>query len=137
MEGSDIAVQDQKPVVERRRSRLPQPDFTHYKKANAYPGPDYFFVGHSYHVDSAARDEAREIKRAQAIKALFQASNWLTVPALMGNPDAVDALSRCERDLLNHLPENALVGPAIDGQGQVIDQSFTIWRKEMRRQQVS
>jgi hypothetical protein len=125
-----------KPAVERRKGSLPQPDFTFYKELDAYPGPDFFFVGHSYHVDNEAANPELEAKRAEAIKGLFdKEAQWLPVQTALREPALVEVLSRIERDMLGHLPENALIGPALDKTGKVIEQSFTIWRREMRRRQ--
>lgn len=127
--------QDQKPPVERRRARLPQPDFTPYKNANAYPGTGYFFVGHSFNLEPCASNEEHQSKRVSAIKTIFERpEQWVAVREALDNHDLSDVMSRCERDLLHHLPETALIGPAIDSQGRLIAESFTVWRKEMRRQ---
>lgn len=125
-----------KPFVERRRASLPQPDFTPYKKANAYPGPGYFFVGHSYNLDGEASDTGRRETRIEAIKSFFSPdSQWVPVGAALTDAKFFGTLSRFEQDLLSRLPESALIGPAIDRLGVCITHSFTIWRREMRKQQ--
>lgn len=125
---------DQRPI-ERRRARLPQPDFTHYKKENAYPGPNYFFVGHSFNLEEAAQvNEFRE-KRVRAITEVFaDETKWAPVDSVLSNEKFSQVLSRFENDFLHRL-DGALIGPAIDSNGKNIADSFTIWRKEMRRQE--
>ncbi len=119
-------------VVERRRARLPQPDFSVYKTANAYPGSAYFFVGHSFNLDSEAN--AHKDERIQAIKKLFNAeTQWIPVQTALSDQTLSTVLSRFEHDLLSRMPDSALIGPAIDPHGALIGESFTVWRKEMRR----
>ncbi|HEY9755329.1 MAG TPA: hypothetical protein V6C97_09215 [Oculatellaceae cyanobacterium] len=131
---NEVGSTDNPPVVERRRARLPQPDFGPYKKANAYPGAAYFFVGHSYNLDSAA--DTHKDDRVQAISKLFDTDRqWISVQTALGDETLARFLSRFEHDLLSRLPESALIGPAINSAGKIIGESFTIWRKEMRRAQ--
>lgn len=125
---------EQFPVVDRRRSRLPQPDFTVYKKANAYPGTEYFFVGHSFNLEDSAATAEHKIQRISAIKQLFsEQAQLISVPITLTNPTFCSVLSKVEHDWLGRLPETALIGLAINGQGQLVPESFTVWRKEMRR----
>ncbi len=121
--------------VERRRARLPQPDFSHYKRQNAYPGPNYFFVGHSFNLEEAAQVNDFMEKRAKAIDAVFvDETKWAPVDSVLKNENFSRVLSRFENDFLHRL-DGALIGPAIDSTGKYIADSFTIWRKEMRRQE--
>ncbi|MBS1957787.1 MAG: hypothetical protein JST89_26615 [Cyanobacteria bacterium SZAS-4] len=125
--------QSQRPAVDRRRASLPQPDFTFYKKAEAYPGPKYLFVGHSYNVDLDNQTGEVVDHRSGAIKALFvKGEKWLPVTEALGNEGFTNILSRYEHDLLTRLPESSLVGEAIDKDGKEIKHSFTIWREERR-----
>lgn len=126
--------QDQKPAVERRRASLPQPDFSHYKKAEAWPGPKYLFVGHSYNVELDNKEGEGVDNRAGAIKALFSKDvKWIPVAEALGNQNFSGTLSRFEHDLLSRLPESSLVGEAISTtDGTEIKHSFTIWREERR-----
>ncbi|HIA54492.1 MAG TPA: hypothetical protein EYN91_20800 [Candidatus Melainabacteria bacterium] len=126
--------QTEKPAVERRRASLPQPDFTHYKKASAYPGPKYLFVGHSYNVELDNQEGEGVENRAGAIKSLFSKDiKWIPVSEALGNQNFSGILSRFEHDLLSRLPESSLVGEAINTtDGKEIKHSFTIWREERR-----
>lgn len=121
--------------VERRRARLPQPDFSHYKSQNAWPGPNYFFVGHSFNLEESAQAADFVQLRVKAIHELIPAEQekWTPVDAALGDQNFSKILSRFEHDFLHRL-NGALIGPAIDSSGQQIADSFTIWRKEMRRQ---
>ncbi len=122
------------PVVDRRRSRLPQPDFSHYKTQNAYPGPGYFFVGHSFNLEESAKADDFQEKRAMAINELLvDETRWAPVDDALGNQKFSKVLSRFEHDFLHRL-DGAVIGPAIDKSGQKIAESFTIWRKEQRKQ---
>ncbi len=121
--------------IERRRARLPQPDFSHYKKQNAWPGPNYFFVGHSFNLEEAAQVSDFMEKRANAInEILVEETQWAPVDTVLSNQNFSKVLSRFENDFLHRL-DGALIGPAIDSTGKKIADSFTIWRKEMRRQE--
>lgn len=123
--------------VERRRARLPQPDFTHYKNQDAYPGPNYFFVGHSFNLEETAQVSEFVQKRANAISEVtVEKPHLKPVDQALGNEQFSQVLSRFEHDFLNRL-NGALIGPAIDSNGKFIADSFTIWRREMRRQQES
>lgn len=120
---------------ERRRARLPQPDFTHYKQQNAWPGPNYFFVGHSFNLEEASQGTDFAQLRAQAIhNVLPTETKWTPVDAALNDQNFSKVLSRFEHDFLHRL-NGALIGPAIDKTGKQITDSFTIWRKEMRRQE--
>jgi hypothetical protein len=123
--------------VERRRSRLPQPDFGPYKKANAYPGNGYFFVGHSYDVALPEDDNASSAdvaKRVTAIKeVLNQPGQCIPVGTALANSNFCQVLTRFEQDLLHRLPSTALIGPAIDEDGHVLAPCFSVWREERRK----
>jgi hypothetical protein len=125
------------PGVERRRGRLPQPDFAPYKKANAYPGNGYFFVGHSYDVElpeKGNQDRADIAKRVSAIKeVLSEKGQCIPVPTALANDNFCQVLTRFEQDLLHRLPPSALIGPAIDEAGHIIAPSFSVWREERRK----
>ncbi|MCC6976858.1 MAG: hypothetical protein IT343_00950 [Candidatus Melainabacteria bacterium] len=125
--------QNQRPAVERRRASLPQPDFTFYKKEQAYPGPKYLFVGHSYNVELDNQEGEGQDNRAGAIKSLFSKDvKWVPVTEALGNQNFNGVLSRFEHDHLTRLPESTLIGEAIDKDGKPIKHSFTIWREERR-----
>lgn len=133
-DGAAATKEEQKPAVERRRASLPQPDFTHYKKAEAYPGPKYLFVGHSYNVELDNQEGEGVDNRAGAIKSLFSKDiKWVPVGEALSNQNFSGILSRFEHDLLSRLPESSLVGEAINTKdGKEIKHSFTIWREERR-----
>lgn len=122
---------------DRRKQSLPQPDFTHYKQAHAYPGKEFLFVGHSYNTECDAGSSSNSSKRSAAIATLLENGNknnqWVTVKDAVGDHQFYGTLSRFEKDWLGRLPESTLVGPAIDEAGKVIPQSFTVWRLEMRK----
>ncbi len=137
LEKSDKSTSTDGRGIERRRSRLPQPDFAPYKKANAYPGNGYFFVGHSYDVElpeQGTEDRADVAKRVSAIKeVLAETGRCIPVPAALANSNFCQVLTRFEQDLLHRLPPTALIGPAIDENGRVIEPSFSVWREERRK----
>jgi hypothetical protein len=132
---------NEQPPVERRRASLPQPDFKHYQKSQAYPGKEYLFVGHSYDAEHEHEnaDATRQAKREKAIAAVLkhcpEDSQWLPIKDAIGDKNFYEMLSRFEQDWLHRLPETVLIGPAIDDHGKLVPQSFTVWRKEMRRRQ--
>ena len=123
-------------IINDRRKALPQPDFTHYRQAASYPGSSYFFVGHSYNVEHRCCTGQFEMKRKAAIKQVLKRADkhhTVLVEEALKQADFVAVLSRVERDWLGRLPEGALVGPAIDEDGEDVAQSFTVWRKEQRK----
>ena len=125
---------DAQRAQERRRTVLPQPDFTPYKRANAYPGPGYFFVGHSYDVALSNADSTGVSKRTNAICSCFnEQAQWIPVQQALDNQAFCEILSRFEHDLLHRLPETALIGTAIDASVELIGESFTVWRQERRK----
>lgn len=125
---------NERPAVERRRASLPQPDFTFYKKAEAWPGPKYLFVGHSFNVELDNQTGEGVDNRAGAIGTLFtKEAKWVPVTEALANQNFMSILSRFEHDHLTRLPESTLVGEAIDTKdGKQIKHSFTIWREERR-----
>lgn len=123
-------------IIIDRRKALPQPDFTHYRNADAYPGTSFFFVGHSYNVEHRCCSKQFDLKRRNAIKhVLADAKKFetVTVKEALQNEEFVAVLSRFERDWLTRLPETSLIGPAINEEGKPIKLSFTVWRKEQRK----
>lgn len=125
-----------KGFIERRRGQLPQPDFKYYVAAKAYPGQNYLFVGHSYNVEPGFADDAHQARRIEVIKELFKGEEqWFPAKTALYQRPFFEVLSRFEQDMLYRLPDSALVGPAINDKGEVIRNSFTIWRREMRRRQ--
>jgi hypothetical protein len=122
---------------DRRRQALPQPDFTHYKQAHAYPGKEFLFVGHSYNTECDGGSGTNTSKRSTAVANLLENGNknnqWVTVKDAVGDQQFYSTLSRFEKDWLGRLPDSTLVGPAIDVSGKTIPQSFTVWRLEMRK----
>ena len=120
--------------VERRRARLPQPDLTCYKKVDAYPGANYFFVGHSYDTALDSSSDAQVKTRVDGIGSLLSdATKLVPISSALANKQFQSVLTRFEHDLLRRLPESTIIGTAIDSQGKVIPKSFTIWREERRK----
>lgn len=136
-EGKDpgaTATEQQRPAVERRRASLPQPDFSFYKKAEAWPGPKYLFVGHSYNVEIEKEAGEAVARRSDVITNFFKdRAKWVPVGEAVTDERFNSILTRFEHDLLSRLPQTSLVGMAIDTHGNLIDQSFTIWREERRQ----
>ncbi|HEY9775860.1 MAG TPA: hypothetical protein V6C81_19010 [Planktothrix sp.] len=124
-------------VIERRRATLFQPDFAAYKKANAYPGAEYFFVGHSYDVELPKGNDKTNpdvAKRVDAIKTVLgETKECISVGTALGNENFNTVLTRFEHDFLTRLPASALIGLAIDKEGKVIEPSFSVWREERRK----
>ncbi len=124
--------------AERRRAPLPQPDFTPYKNANAYPGTNFIFVGHSYDIELEAGAVDQMNTRCDAISGLFtKQEQFVPVATALNNEKFAAVLTRFESDLLKRLPETSLIGTAVDPGGRLIPQSFTVWRAERRKQRAS
>jgi hypothetical protein len=124
-------------IIERRRATLFQPDFAAYKKANAYPGIEYFFVGHSYDVElpkGQDLDNPDVAKRVAAIKeVLGEDGKCIPVKTALTNDNFNSVLTRFEHDFLHRLPATAVIGMAIDKEGRMIAPSFSVWREERRQ----
>ena len=122
---------------DRRRVILPQPDFMPYKKADAYPGTDYFFVGHSHNIEIEAAGHESQGERTKSVSALLNKGSanhhCVLVKEALADHNFYQKLSRFERDWLVRLPETTLIGPAVDKHGQLIGHCFSVWRKEMRK----
>lgn len=120
--------------VERRRTRLPQPDLTGYQRANAYPGASHLFVGHSYDTTLDGANEEQTRSRAEGIRGLFSKEiQYVPVQQALADERFQAVLTRFEHDLLSRLPHTSKVGTAIDSQGKLIAKAFTIWREERRK----
>jgi hypothetical protein len=133
---TDKSADIQRTSIIERRTALPQPDFSHYRKKNSYPGESFFFVGHSYNVEQSNGGGKFAQQRKSAIKLVLKKAsktNTVSVKDALQQKEFVSVLSRVERDWLGRLPEGALIGPAIGKDGAEIDECFTVWRKEQRR----
>ena len=117
MADAKISAEEQtnaQPGAERRRAPLPQPDFHPYEQADAYPGPTYFFVGHSYDTALDNATTNRLTKRADAIKSLFvDGDQYVSLKAAQANQSFYAVLTRFEQDLLNRLPDTSVIGIAV------------------------
>ncbi|MFA6212131.1 MAG: hypothetical protein WCT03_03560 [Candidatus Obscuribacterales bacterium] len=109
-------------------------DLAPYKSSQAWPGKPFLLVGNSYNTEKRVRGSAQ--KRASAIAALLQDSHGtygkkhcLTLKDALANQRFVDTLSRFEADWLRREPATTLIGPAYDDEGNLLKDSFAVWRR--------
>ncbi len=109
-------------------------DLAPYKSSQAWPGKTFLLVGNSYNAEKRARGSAK--KRAAAIAAMLEESHGvhgkrhcLTLRDALANERFVATLSRFEADWLKREPDSTLIGPAYDEQGNLLSESFAVWRR--------
>ncbi len=105
-------------------------DLAPYKVARAWPGKPYLLIGNSYNAEKAVRGRAK--KRTAAISALLAqagARNCVKIADALRDDDFANALSRFEYDWLKREHASTLIGPAYDEHGDVLPQSFAVWRR--------
>lgn len=109
-------------------------DLAPYKSSQAWPGKTFLLVGNSYNAEKRVRGSAK--RRSSAITALLEKSHGaygkrhcLTLREALANERFVATLSRFEADWLRREPDSTLIGPAYDEQGNLLNESFAVWRR--------
>lgn len=107
----------------------------HYKTNHAWPGRKYVLVGNSYAVDRKIRDTKYETRRTACIAMIIERGkgnrHCLSVEDALGYPGFVESLSRFEFDWLRRQPPSTLIGPAYSSNGDLIPNSFAVWKREV------
>lgn len=104
----------------------------HYHNNQAYPGHDYLLVGNSFNTEKSCATGKKRSRRANAINRLLQAEAGylISVQEALSNKYFTDILSRFEFDWLSKEAASTLLGPAFDRNGNIISDSFAVWREE-------
>lgn len=113
-----------------------------YRQKNIHPGDDFVLIGNSFNTEPCPNVQEALQKRILCLKQLFgKVSNArnlnesMRLPSLkleeaMTNASFLEILSRFEKQWLNKLPKDTLIGPAYDHHGEFIAASFSVWRHE-------
>jgi hypothetical protein len=113
-----------------------------YRQKNIHPGDDFVFIGNSFNTEPCLNTQEALAKRKLCLDQLFgtisnakDVGKSMRLPSLkleeaMANANFLDILSRFEKQWLNKLPKDTLIGPAYDHYGEFIDVSFSVWRHE-------
>lgn len=103
-----------------------------YVQNKVWPGEDFVYLGHSSNLDHPLLGTELEFKRKTTIALLFEArgnGNYCVgLAEAMNFEGFVETLSRFERELLNQLPPETLIGPAFETSGLRLESSFTLWK---------
>jgi hypothetical protein len=115
-----------------KSAQLPRINLTPYKLADAWPGRNYALVGNSHYVEKRIISSANTMqnKRAACIAMMLEQGGprrCVFVTEALQNDGFIEVLSRFERDWLYRLPPHAVLGPAYNANGNMIEQSFAVW----------
>ena len=111
--------------------RLPNIDIEPYKRGNAWPGRTFMLIGNSFSVEQKIMHTSMSIKRSACIAMMLEqggARRCVFVHEAMQHEGFVEVLSKFERLWLNKLPDDTVIGPAYAPTGELIGQSFAVWR---------
>ncbi len=103
-----------------------------YKRGNAWPGRNYMLVGNSFNVEQKIMSTAQPVKRSACIAMMLEqggARRCVFVHEALQNEGFLEVLSKFERSWMVKLPEDTVIGPAYAPTGELIGQSFAVWRK--------
>jgi len=115
-----------------QKAQLPRINLTPYKLADAWPGRNYALVGNSHFVEKRIIDSTNTMqnKRAACIAMMLEQGGprrCVFVTEALQNEGFIEVLSRFERDWLYRLPPHAVLGPAYEANGNMIELSFAVW----------
>lgn len=112
-----------------------------FKNNQAWPGRDYTLVGCSYNVEKRVIDTSCATRRAACIASVVQLGRYnrkcVSIEEALKVPGFVECLSRFEYEWLKKQPPSTLIGPAFDNDGNVVQQSFAVWRREESSRTIS
>lgn len=117
------------PLGSRQESQI-----TPYRQAGDWPGCDFVLIGNSYNADSRLVGLEMEARRAGCLSLMFEnlggRNHCVTLADAMAFEGFTAILSRFERDWLEKLPGDTVIGPAYETGGRRIRTSFAVWRYE-------
>ena len=111
-----------------------QPGVEQYKSNQSWPGRKYSLIGNSFNLESKLLDTKSDTKRSACIAVVVEKGkdncNCLSIEDALKFEGFAECLSRFEYDWLSKQPPSTLIGPAYDSNGELIANSFSVWRRE-------
>jgi hypothetical protein len=105
-----------------------------YRRHQVWPGERYTLLGTSYNLESRIFCRVLEERRAGCMAIVFESHgdrySCIPVGQALAIEGLSDVLSGFERDWLEKLPDETLLGPAYSPAGQRIRTAFAVWRFE-------
>jgi hypothetical protein len=105
-----------------------------FKTNQAWPGRDYILVGNSFNVERRIIDTNCATRRTACIAVVLERGRnnrkCVSIEEAMKVPGFVECLSRFEYEWLKKQPPSTLLGPAFDADGNLVRESFAVWRRE-------
>lgn len=114
--------------IETRR----QSELMPYMAANVWPGRNFQLVGNSFNAEEHSSTRQFQLRRGACIAMMLmqgkETRRCVYLHEAMNNEGFIEVLSRFEIDWLKRLPLNTVIGPAYDGNGELLSQAFSVWR---------
>ncbi|MBX3076253.1 hypothetical protein KF707_02270 [Candidatus Obscuribacterales bacterium] len=105
-----------------------------FKTNQAWPGRNYILVGNSYNVEKRVIDTSGATRRTACIAVVLERGRsnrrCVSIEEALKVPGFVECLSRFEYEWLKKQPPSTLLGPAFDNDGNLVQESFAVWRRE-------
>ncbi len=106
-----------------------------YKANQAWPGRKYELIGNSFNLDSRIIDTISDTRRSACIAVVLTRGEGnrkcLSVEDAFTYKGFLECLSRFEYDWLSKQPPSTLIGPAYDSYGELLPESFAVWRRTL------
>jgi len=105
-----------------------------FKNNQAWPGRNYILVGNSYNVEKRIIDTNGATRRTACIAVVLERGRanrkCVSIEEALKVPGFVECLSRFEYEWLKKQPPSTLLGPAFNDAGELVKESFAVWRRE-------
>lgn len=105
-----------------------------FKANQAWPGRNYSLVGEAHTIERRTIDTISATRRAACINHLLQRGRnnqqCVTIEEALTVPGFVSCLSRVEYAWLKKQLPATLIGPSFNQDGQLIAESFAVWRRD-------
>ena len=106
-----------------------------YKNHQAWPGRRYNLVGNSFNLENRIVDTKSDTKRTACISVVLEKGRnnckCISIEDAFEYKGFVECLSRFEYDWLSKQPPSTLIGPAYDTKGELLPESFAVWKREL------
>lgn len=110
-------------------------DIAPYIAANVWPGRNFALVGNSFYVERNVAGHQFAMKRAACIAMMLEQAKHtrrcVYLSDALQNEGFLEVLSRFERDWLSRLAPGTVIGPAYNARGELLGQSFSVWRADV------